>query len=68
MSRRTRTVVSTLKKLFAPKVISCNRVSQSMRKKRQQNVYYDKSAKTQGTRKVKPYEFKVLKDLINWAL
>ena len=46
MSRRTQTVVPTSKKLFAPKVIPCNRVFQSIRKKRQQQkMYYDKSAK-----------------------
>ena len=50
MSRRTQTL-KILKKLFAPKVILCNQVSQSIRKKRQQNVYYDKSAKTLRTLK-----------------
>ena len=52
MSRRTQTVVPTSKKLFAPKVIPCNRVSQSIRKKRQQQkMYYDKSAKMLETLK-----------------
>ena len=49
MSRRTRTAISTSKKLFVPKVIPCKRVSQRIReKRRQQKLYYDKNAKMLG--------------------
>lgn len=52
LSRRTRTVLPTTRKLLRPKVIPVKRVSQEIETKRQQQkVNYDKSAKPLGTLK-----------------